>query len=153
MFCSCCVRWNFLWGFKSDKNIRGYTKNKHLLCSSLSSKAFIKMGVEKRFFFPFFRSQKTVFYIADHMSFRHACECGFIRARGCLSNCWVMCPLWTCFPERTWGMLGMSLRCVLLIEKTDVIRPSKQSDAKRSAPVRGADHMPKYEKNTFSCKK
>lgn len=125
MFCSCFVRWNFLRGFKSDKNIRGYTKNKHLLCSDLSTKAFIKMGVEKRDFFSFFRSQKTVFYIADHMFFRHACECGFIRARGCLSNCWVMCPPWTHFPERTWGMLGMSLRCVLLIEKTDIIRPSK----------------------------
>lgn len=87
------------------------------------------------------------------MSFRHACECGFIRARGCFSNCWVMCPPWTRFPERTWGMMGMSLRCVLLIEKTDVTRPSKRSDAKRSAPVRGADHMAKYWKNTFRCKK
>lgn len=60
--------------------------------------------------------------------FRQACGGGFIRARGCISNCWVERSL----PKRTWGMPGMSLRCVL-IEKTDVTRSSKNSDPEGSA--------------------
>lgn len=39
----------------------------------------------------------------------------------------------TRFPKRTWGMPGMSLRCVLLIEKTDVKTSSKQSGAEVNA--------------------